>query len=117
MHKIITSESEVPEGYKRLKEFKRRQSTLSEAAKAGKVRAVKLVKRYGQKGGPVWIHFEDAKKLLGDEKPPGPGAPSNVTAWKIAMSPERAAEMFSLLHEINDKLDRILCILIEITNS
>ena len=115
MHKIITDVSHVPEGYKRLKDFPRCQSTLSEAARDGRIRAVKLVKRFGQKGGPVWIHQGDAEiffkdrhfkdhhhshGLKGHKKSPAFKPPwVKVTGY---------ADIMDVLQEINGKLDRIL---------
>lgn len=131
MHDIITDIKQVPEHYVRLNTFKTRQSTLSVAATEGRIRAVKLVKKFGQKGGAVFVHPADAKQFLEDHKragmmpiknkaelqssdflhpdlskyPPGsviPGDPKNYTY------PEPETIEVKLLKEINGKLDELL---------
>ncbi len=65
--KVITDESQVPEGYVRICEISpsnTEQKRISEAHQEGLIAAVKLMRSTRDTVGPVWVHKEAAVELL-----------------------------------------------------
>ena len=65
--KVITDESQVPEGYVRICEISpsnTEQKRISEAHQDGLIAAVKLMRSTRDTVGPVWVHKESAVELL-----------------------------------------------------
>jgi hypothetical protein len=67
--KIITDESQVPEGYIRMLDIKRKHGdnarrVISKALHSGKLRAVKLMRTTTEIRGPAFVHRDDADEYL-----------------------------------------------------
>ena len=65
--KVITDESQVPEGYVRICDISpsnTEQKRISEAHQEGLIAAVKLMRSTRDTVGPVWVHKESAVELL-----------------------------------------------------
>ena len=65
--KVITDESQVPEGYVRICDISpsnTEQKRISEAHQDGLISAVKLMRSTRDTVGPVWVHRESAVELL-----------------------------------------------------
>lgn len=70
--KVITDESQVPAGWKRISALAdsiTEQKKLSDAHTEGVIEAVKLMRSIEDKTGPVWVDPNDARKVLAADKP------------------------------------------------
>jgi hypothetical protein len=70
--KVITDESQVPDGFKRisvLADSPANQKKLSDAHTNGVIAAVKLMRSTDDRTGPVWVHVDDARRVLTGDKP------------------------------------------------
>lgn len=69
--KVITDESQVPAGFKRICEITQsltEQKQLSDAHTDGRIEAVKLMRSTTERGGPVWVDSDGARRVLsGDD--------------------------------------------------
>lgn len=63
--RVITDESQVPEGYVRLKEWgSPEQQHISKAHQGGLIPAVKLMRNITDTHGPTWVDKEKAEEFL-----------------------------------------------------
>jgi hypothetical protein len=70
--KVITDESQVPAGFKRisvLADSLTDQKKLSDAHTDGLIEAVKLMRSTDDRTGPVWVDADAARKVLANDKP------------------------------------------------
>lgn len=71
--KVITDESQVPAGFKRISSLADSlpdQKKLSDAHTDGMIAAVKLMRSTEDRTGPVWVDAEAARRVLeGTDKP------------------------------------------------
>jgi hypothetical protein len=70
--KVITDESQVPDGFRRisvLADSITDQKKLSDAHTEGVIAAVKLMRSTEDRTGPVWVDAEAARLVLAGDKP------------------------------------------------
>ena len=70
--KVITDESQVPDGFKRisvLADSLTDQKKLSDAHTDGVISAVKLMRSTDDRTGPVWVDADAARLVLAGDKP------------------------------------------------
>jgi len=70
--KVITDESQVPDGFKRisvLADSLADQKKLSDAHTDGVIAAVKLMRSTDDRTGPVWVDADAAHQVLSGDKP------------------------------------------------
>jgi hypothetical protein len=70
--KVITDESQVPDGFKRisvLADSLTDQKKLSDAHTDGVIAAVKLMRSTDDRTGPVWVDADAARQVLTGDKP------------------------------------------------
>lgn len=77
--KVITEESQVPEGFRRIAAIADSladQKRLSDAHTDGLIRAVKLMRSTDDRTGPVWVCPEAAARVLAPVEPAGRPKPA-----------------------------------------
>jgi len=82
--KVITDESQVPAGFKRisvLADSITDQKKLSDAHTDGLIEAVKLMRSTDDRTGPVWVDAEAARRVLEPEKPVTSKKGTSDPAW------------------------------------
>jgi hypothetical protein len=110
--RVIANESQVPEGYVRLKELAEKYSDndrkkLSEAHNNGHVRAVKIMRTVNDRTGATYVHEGDADafltgKMKRDVKPDKADANQAlvVELRRIADAQEKTVEILGRLEAI-----------------
>lgn len=100
--RVITDESQVPEGWKRYHEITEsptQQKRLSDAQTEGLIEAVKLMRSPDDRTGPVWVRPDQAASIL---SPPQEFACGNLT--KAPWSLEECPAIVRLTNEVAEIL-------------
>jgi hypothetical protein len=109
--RVITEESQVPAGFKRICEITHsltEQKQLSDAHTDGRIEAVKLMRSTNERGGPVWVDAAAARLVLaGDENYQHP----KVVKPVVADSPAAMNHAVMSLMEMRLTLARIEAVL------
>ena len=108
--KVITDESQVPAGYKRISALADSitdQKKLSDAHTVGLIEAVKLMRSTDDRTGPVWVDAEAAKRVLATDKPAASKKGTGDPAWANA----RFEAAVIALCEINNGITLMLPVL------
>jgi hypothetical protein len=105
--RVIVDESQVPEGYIRLKNLTEKYSDterkrVSSAHSEGRVRAVKIMRTTNDRTGATYVHKEDAEKFLMERK-----------KVEIQIEPKSSeSEEINLLRRIASAQDQAILILL-----
>jgi hypothetical protein len=112
--KVITAESQVPHGFKRICEITQslvEQKQLSDAHTDGRIEAVKLMRSTTERGGPVWVDAAAARRFLAgdDVQDQKPARSANAAASDARVDAAVAAicEMNNCLTLIHATLERL----------
>lgn len=113
--KVITDESQVPPGFKRisaLADSLADQKRLSDAHTDGVIAAVKLMRSTDDRTGPVWVDAEAAARVLWPAEPAAPkvkgfAAQGGIDKRHAESVCESLASIDSTLDEIYRVLERL----------
>ena len=102
--KVITEESQVPHGFRRISSLADSltdQKKLSDAHTDGFIAAVKLMRSTEDRTGPVWVDAEAAREVLAGDK----ARTKKVSAYQMSAGHNEAAIV--ALCEINNGISLI----------
>lgn len=109
--KVITDESQVPAGFRRiaaLADSLSDQKRLSDAHTDGVIAAVKLMRSTDDRTGPVWVDAEAAARVLA---PPDAACKSKPATAADAIDKRHAESVCESLASIDSTLDEICRVL------
>lgn len=115
--KVITDESQVPPGFRRiaaLADSLSDQKRLSDAHTDGVIAAVKLMRSTDDRTGPVWVDAEAAARVLAPAEPVGKAKPASAGE---VIDKRHAESVCESLVSIDSTLDEIYRVLERLTTA
>jgi hypothetical protein len=120
--RVISDESQVPNGFVRLKELAEKYSDtdrkkLSDAHNNGKIRAVKIMRTVNDRTGATYLHAEDAERFLKgrakrtEENLAGASWPMGMSEHQYVAYLSRESALIELARRIADAQEKAVTIL------